>query len=120
MTWDKLKVILGVVTSLIMIFGVIYALSNYFAKTEDVEMAVNKLEENDELIHERVDISIIDDQIFHQEQQIYRIKDINAFERSEKPMTPFQKESLERQEKRLEDLEKKRERKIKMYEQRKE
>jgi hypothetical protein len=118
MTWDKLKVILGVITSVIFLIGIMFTINNYFAKNVDVEVAVERLEENDKLIKDRVDISIVDDQIFQQEQQIYRIKDWAAIERKEREMTSIEKETLEKQEKRLEELRIKRERKIKDYEQR--
>ena len=117
MSWDKLKVILGVITSIIFLVGIIVAVESYFAKNKDVETVVEKLEKNDELIQQRVDISIIDDQIFQQEQQIYRIKDLTSIERIEKPMTPVEKEILDKNKKRLEELKQRREKKIERYEQ---
>jgi len=117
MSWDKLKVILGVITSIIFLIGIVIVVESYFAKNEDVETVVEKLEKNDELIHQRLDLGIIDDQIFQQEQQIYRIKDLTSIERKVKPMTPVEKEVLDKNEKRLEELKQRREKKIERYEQ---
>jgi hypothetical protein len=100
---EKLKVILAIVVSLIVIFGVVLAVVNYFAKQSDLS-----------LVGERLDISIVDDQIFQMEQDILRMK----IEMRKEPMTDQEKELLTVQRQRLDELKGRREDKLKDYEKR--
>ncbi len=71
MKLEKVKLTIAIVIGLIAIAGTLLTVNNYFAKTEDVDVKISKIEEDhkqleaeDELVQERLDISITDDQIF--------------------------------------------------------
>ena len=77
-----------------------------------------ELKSSDNLISQRLELSIIDDQIFQQEQTIQRIEDWQRFEQRkiEPELTPIEKDTLIKAKKRLKILENKKEEKIKQYE----
>ena len=108
---EKIKTILYVVLAGIAIVGAIIGVNNYFAKTEDIEI-------KHQLIDERLDIAIIDDQIFQQEQQIQRIENFRMFEQKtvEPELTLIEKEVIEKNRERLVELKDKKADKIKRYE----
>ncbi len=125
MKLDKVKVILAIIVALIAIIGTILTVDKYFAKSEDVEKAVQliekehkELENKDNLASERLDISITDDQIFQQEQHLQQMKNLRIFEqRTEMPeLTPMEKEAIKSAEERLDNLRIQKVEKIKRYE----
>jgi len=115
---DKMKFILYVIIALITIGGSAFAIEKYFAKESQVQAAVADLKSSDASLSDRIELSIIDDQIFQQEQTIQRIEDWRRFEqRKEEPeLTLIEKDTLKKAKKRLTDLEKRKEEKIKRYE----
>ncbi len=124
----KVKIVVGIIVGIFAIIGGVYAfggaiivIEKYFAKTDEVDTVVNKLEETDELINERVDLSIMNDHINREEQNIQRMKDLRMYEQRtiEPDLSLIEKEVLEKAENRLVKLRKVREGKIKIYEQRK-
>ncbi len=108
---EKIKTILYIIIAGIAIIGAIIGVNNYFAKTEDIEA-------KHQLIDERLDIAIIDDQIFQQEQQIQRIENFRMFEQKtiEPELTLIEKEVIEKNRERLKELKDKKAEKIKRYE----
>jgi len=126
MKLEKIKIIIAIVVAVITMIGTILTIDKYFAKTEEVKKAVEKidkehaeLEDQDRLVQERLDISITDDQIFQQQQQILQMKNYYIFEQKKDipEMTPMEKEAIKNAEERLEKLEKVKVEKIKRYEQ---
>ena len=99
---EKVKTVLGIVVALIVIFGAVYGVIRIFATRIEVEM-----------VSDRLDISIIDDQIFQQEQDIMRM----LMEQRKGPMTDLEKNLLMIQERRLRELKARRVDKIRAYEQ---
>ena len=126
MKLDKVKIIVAIVLGAIAIVGTILTVDKYFAKTEDVNTAVEEIEKEhlalegkDELVQERLDISITDDQIFQQQQQIQQMKNYHIFEQKEEipEMTPMEKDAMNNAEEKLKELKVKKANKIKRYEQ---
>ena len=124
-TIDKVKFVFYIISAVIIIITAIFAVDKYFAKSEMVntlsdefKQRYNDLVKKDTLINERVDIAIIDDQIFQQEQTIQRIEDWKRFEQrvDEPQLSPIEKETLEKTKLRLDTLRKRKEEKIKQYE----
>lgn len=117
-TSEKVKVFLGIIVAIIMIGGSVFGIEKYFAKTSVVKAAVVELKNNDQSLSERLEISIMDDQIFQQEQTIQRIEDWKRFEQRkiEPELTPIEKDTLDKAKKRLSELEFRKEDKIKQYE----
>jgi len=125
MKLDKIKIIAVIMVAAITIVGTVLTVDKYFAKTEDVKIAVEEiekehevLESKDELVQERLDISITDDQIFQQQQQIQQMKNYHIFEQKEEipEMTPMEKNAMKNAEDRLDNLKVKKATKIKKYE----
>ena len=125
MKLDKVKIIIVIVLAAITIIGTVLTVDKYFAKTEDIETHVKtiekehlKLESRDELVQERLDISITDDQIFQQQQQIQQMVNYHIFEPKSQitEMTPMEKEAMKNAEDRLDNLKVKKAAKIKRYE----
>lgn len=114
---DKTNTYLKIIVSIIAIVGAIIAVNSYFAKTKDVEQEIIKFETNDHLLNERLDISITDDQIFQQQQQIQQMEIKHTFEQKAQvpELTPMEKEALEQAQKRLKKLEEEKAAKIKKY-----
>ena len=112
--------IFGVIVAVIMIGGAFFGVEKYFAKTSEVKAAVVELKSSDQSISERLEISIMDDQIFQQQQTIQRFEDWQRFEqRTAAPvLTPIEQETLEKAKKRLFVLEQRKADKIKAYEER--
>lgn len=102
MKTEIIKAIAGFIIASITIVGAIFAIERYFAKSEEVV----SLKNTDQLINERLDISIIDDQIYQLEQQISKIKDWNQFEQKAPvpELTPIEKEILDKTEQKLKEL----------------
>jgi len=119
-TLEKIKMIFGVIVAVIMIGGAFFGVEKYFAKTSEVKAAVVELKSSDQSISERLEISIMDDQIFQQQQTIQRFEDWQRFEqRTAAPvLTPIEQETLEKAKKRLFVLEQRKADKIKAYEER--
>jgi len=108
---DKLiKTIIAVVLAFIAIVGAIIGVDKYFAKDEEVK-------KNDNLIIERLDMSIIDHRIYEQEQQIQKIENWKRFEqRVEEPeLTPFEKDFLKDVQEKLKELKVRKEEGLKRY-----
>jgi len=136
MKLKKVQLIISIVIGLTVIVGTILTVNNYFAKTEDVNIKVEeiqlkvdskveeieeehrKLETRDELVQERLDISITDDQIFQQQQHIQQMRNLRVFEvRSSLPeLTPMESAAMESAEGRLDELKVKKATKIRRYE----
>lgn len=124
-TIDKVKFVFYIVVAVVTILGAIFAVDKYFAKSEMVNTLSDELKQRydalvkkDVLINERVDISIIDDQIFQQEQTIQKIEDWQRFEQRavEPELTPIERETLDKAKTRLETLRTRKEDKIRQYE----
>jgi len=125
MKLEKVKLITGLILAFVAIIGTILTVDGYFAKSEDVNEQVKMIEDEhkelegrDKLVQERLDISITDDQIFQQEQQIQQMKNFHIFEQKQEipEMTPMEKEALKNAEGRLGELKKVKAAKIKRYE----
>jgi len=114
---ENLKLYLAVFVVAASAIGVVLTVDRYFAKSGDVEKAVEVLKTSDELIEERLDISIIDDQIAQQQNYIQRMEDWNVFEQKaqEPQLTQLEEETLEKAKERLEELKKKKEQREKQY-----
>ncbi|MCD6436433.1 MAG: hypothetical protein J7L15_08675 [Clostridiales bacterium] len=106
---------LGTIIALITIFGSLFAVSNYFAKADDVVKITIEAKVRDQLIEERLDISIQDDKIYRQEQYIQRIEDNVKLE--ERSPTATEQEILEERQQNVEELKKQRTKKTDYYEQ---
>jgi len=117
-TMDKVKFVFFIILGSITIGGTLFTVEKYFAKTSEVKSTIFKSEEGDISLSERLEISIIDDQIFQQEQAVQRIEDFNRFEqRTVQPeLTIIEKETLKKTKKRLEELKIRRAEKIKHFE----
>lgn len=124
MKLDKVKIIIVIIFAAITIIGTVLTVDKYFAKAVDVEETVKviekehkELEAKDELVQERLDISITDDQIFQQKQQIQQMKNYHIFEqKTEIPeMTPMEKEAMKNAEIRLDELKLEKVMKIQRY-----
>lgn len=124
MKLDKVKIIIGLLVAAITIIGTVLTVDKYFAKAGDVEETVKiiekehkELEIKDELVQERLDISITDDQIFQQKQQIQQMKNYHIFEqKAEIPeMTSMEKEAMKNAEIRLGELKLEKVMKIQRY-----
>lgn len=118
MKLEKIKIYVALAIAAITIIGAVITVDKYFAKSGDVEITVKDLEVKDELVQERLDIAITDDQIFQQEQHIQQMTNYHIFE--QKPdipeMTPMEKEALKKAGERLEMLKGVKAEKIKKYE----
>jgi len=119
MNTNKIKTIATIILIFVTLTGTLFAVEKYFAKTSYVDTSIKILENKDNKLEERLDINIIDDQIFYQQQQVYRIKDLATLERKEKEMTHIEKELLKESQNRLEELKEKRKKKIEQYENKK-
>jgi len=108
------KNIFYIILSLIALGGAVFGIERYFAKSEQIQ----KLKKHDKLFEERLDISILDDRIYQQGQQIIRIQDLTITERKEKELTNAEKEILKNKKEKLKNLKKEREQKIQYYEER--
>ena len=106
MKLEKIKLIVGLFIALATLVGIVLTVDKYFAKSEEVEISVGEIKNENELVQERLDISITDDQIFQQQQHIQQMKNYQIFEqRSEAPeLTSLEKEALKNAEERLEEL----------------
>ena len=115
---DKFKNSCCIILTIIALGTSAFAIEKYFAKTSDVQAAVTKLDKNDQSLNQRIEIGIIDDQIFQQEQEIQRIEDWQRYaQRKEKTiLTPIERDTLEKAKTRKAKLEKRKEDKIKEYE----
>jgi len=118
MKLGKVQIIVGLIIACITIGGTLFAIEKYFAKDAEVKEDVKELKENDELITERVDIGISNDQVFYQEQQIQQMENFQIFEQRTAPVepTPLEKEALKQAKVRLETLKGQRAQKVKRYE----
>jgi len=104
-----------VITALTVIIGGALSVNQNFAKSTDVA----KLQSHDELLGERLDISIVDDQIFQVEQQIQQMQNYSIFEQRADPTppTPMEEQALYFEQQRLEELKVEKKRRIESYEQ---
>ncbi len=119
MKLEKVKLIAGIIIALATIAGIVLGVDRYFAKSGEAEKDHKKLEIKDELVQERLDISISDDHIFQQQQHIQQLENHHIFQqRKEIPeLTSMEKKAMENARERLEKLQKEKESKIKRYEQ---
>ena len=99
-----IKLAFYIILSMIGIVSAVVAFMSYFAKAKTVE-----------LIQERVDIGISNDQIFQQEQQVRQWENESKFQKRKKPPSDTEKKIIEEEEKRLKELEQAREEKIERY-----
>jgi hypothetical protein len=125
MKLEKVKLVVGLIIAAATIIGIILGVDGYFAKSGDVAVQVKAIEEEhkgletrDELVQERLDISISDDHIFQQQQHIQQLKNLNIFEQRKKisKLTAMEAEALKNAEERLEKLKKDKSLKIIRYE----
>jgi hypothetical protein len=117
---DKIKSVVYILLAIVTIGGTAFGVEKYFAKASDVAATTAKLENSDKLINQRLEISIIDDQIHREQMQIQRIEDWGKIEqRTEVPkLTIIEAEVLDKAKVRLEKLEKRKVDKINQYENR--
>jgi hypothetical protein len=89
-----------IVITLATIATVIVSINAYFAKSTEVG-----------IVEERLDLKIVDDRIFQQEQQIQQMKNYQIFQRAEPEpeLTPMEEEAIRQAETRLRQLEQERE-----------
>lgn len=115
---DKIKSVVYILLAIVTIGGTAFGVEKYFAKASDVAATTAKLENSDKLINQRLEISIIDDQIHREQMQIQRIEDWGKIEqRTEVPkLTIIEAEVLDKAKVRLEKLEKRKVDKINQYE----
>ena len=115
---EKVKFIFFIILGSITIGGTLFGIERYFAKTRDVRAVDVQSKNRDKSLTEIIDISIINGQIFQQEQTVQRIEDWKRFEqRKEEPeLSPIETETLIKAKKRLTYLEERKEEKIKHYE----
>ena len=73
MKLERIKLIGGIIIAAITIIGAVIGFDRYYAKSSDVKTVVEEMAVSDELVQERLDISITDDQIFQQQQQIQQM-----------------------------------------------
>ena len=125
MKLEKIKLIVTIIIAIGALVGIVLAVDSYFAKSEDVGVAIKSieaehedLEAKDELVQERLDISITDDQIFQQRQHIQQMRNYHIFEQKEEipPLTSMEEDALKKANKRLDDLVKVKDAKIEKYE----
>ncbi len=107
MKLSAIRNIATIITAVILIIAAIITLENYYAKSTVVEK-----------IEERLDISIIDDQIFIQQHSVDQYRNLAIFERrSEETISPAVNEIIQMEEIKLEELKLKKVEKVKFYEQ---
>jgi hypothetical protein len=102
---ETLKTFVIVLTAITLSASVLVAVTAYFAKSSTVE-----------LLDERLDISIMDDRIHQQQQEIDRLKALVEFERRQAEQTAVEKEILQEREMELERLIQQRESRYEQYE----
>ena len=104
---EKVKNIFYIVLAVIAVTTALFTIERHFAKSKEVEN-----------IDDRLDISIIDDQIFQQEQAVQRIEDFQRYEQRtvEPELTPIEKDTLKKARERLDTLKNRKEEKINAYE----
>ena len=114
----KAQTILCIIVSCIFIIGALFGVNSYFAKDSEFQIVTIKSKKNDQLLSERLDIAILEDDIKYQQRQIERIEDWSRIEQKvEKPeFTLIEKEALDKAKKELQKLEKERAEKKKLYE----
>ena len=109
-----ISIIVSIIVASFAIIAGIISFEKYFAKSEevkeDIKLVNEKFEENDQLLSERLDISIINDDIRYEQQQIQRVKIGGKIEKreltdTEKEMVKIKEQELSRL--RAERLEKK-------------
>ena len=115
---DKVKFVFYIIVSFIAIVSALLGINSYFAKESEVKTVTTELKKNDQLLSERLDIAIIEDEIDYKQRQIQRIEDWRRIEqKTEQPeLTPIEKEVLEKTKTELSELEKERNEKKKAYE----
>jgi hypothetical protein len=115
---EKVKFVFYIILGSIAIGSALFGIERHFAKTSEVANTKALSEEGDISLSERLEISIIDDQIFQQEQAVQRIEDFRRFEQRaiEPKLSLIEKETLDKHKKRLEGLKIRKEEKIKHFE----
>ena len=116
-SFEKVKFIVYIILAIIGIGSALFGIEAYFAKEKDVNEVVKSLKDTEKSLTERVEMGIIDDQIFQQEQTIQRIEDWQRFEqRSIEPeLTPIEEETLVKARERLNLLKNRKEEKLQHY-----
>lgn len=109
---DKIKTTLYIIIACIAVVTTLFGIERYFAKEEEVKETISR-------IGERIDIGIIDDQIFQQAQEINRIQNLIIFERKEKEMTEVEKEVMKKNKEKLQELKESKIRKLEQHKSRK-
>lgn len=114
--FEKIKPILYIVLAMVTLGGAIVTIDRYVAKEEDVK----HLEIQDQLLAERLDIAITDDDIREAEHMVQRMEDWTKFEQktAQPELTPMEQEALEAAKKRVGILKKERADKKQAYDQR--
>jgi len=70
----KAQTILCIIVSCIFIIGALFGVNSYFAKDSEFQIVTIKSKKNDQLLSERLDIAILEDDIKYQQRQIERLK----------------------------------------------
>ena len=109
MNQDAIKFAGWIIFGLISLATVVISVNAYFAKTIQVEA-----------VEDRLDLKIVDDRVFQQEQQIQQMRNYTVFQRqeSEPEFTPMEIETLKKAEERLYDLKAEKNRKEQAYQKR--
>ena len=76
---NRVKIAACIIVSLITISAAAFGVERYFAKAGVVKTVDAESKNRDRLITERLEISIIDDQIFQQQQTVQRFTDWRRF-----------------------------------------
>lgn len=117
---EKVKFVFYIIIGSIIIGTALFGVDRHYAKTSEVNAAVSQSVNGDKSLNQRIEIGILDGQIFQQEQTIQRIEDWQRYaQRKEQPvLTPIEKETLQKAKTRKAQLENRKEDKIKAYENR--
>ncbi len=100
---------------MITLAGTVLAIDRYFAKKTSVDAMAKQMDTSIDIITERMDIGITDDQIFRQ-QQVIRKWEVNAkFEKRKDGPTDIEHEIIEQEKVRLSQLQQQRREKIERY-----
>jgi hypothetical protein len=111
MKLEKIKLILGIIISVVALVSVTLGVDNYFAKSKDITV----LKGVDESLHHRIELKTIDDRIYQQYQQKIRIQDKIVMQMISREPTEAEKEAISGKEEAIKKLEKERDEMRKIY-----
>jgi uncharacterized membrane protein YhiD involved in acid resistance len=122
MELKKIQIVIGIIVGVITILGALYALSSFVATSEEVEEVKSSIEEEhaqmertDALIAERMEIGIIEDRIYRQEQAKSNIEQRIVMQTAPREPTDAEKMVIREKEEEIKKLEKERSEKQRFY-----